>query len=94
MLSLEEVARIARLARITVAGEEAVRLRGQLNDILSLIDQMRAVDTEGVEPMSHPQPLAQRLRADEVREGDRRQDFQSIAPQVQDGLYLVPRVVE
>ena len=94
MLSLEEVGRLARLARIEVREAEAARLRDELNGILGLIDQMRAVDTAGVEPMSHPQPVVQRLREDEVTETDRREHFQAIAPAVQDGLYLVPRVIE
>ena len=55
---------------------------------------MAAVDTEGVEPMSHPQAAMQRLREDRVSEADRRADFQAIAPQVEDGLYLVPKVIE
>ena len=94
MLSLEEVTRIARLARIEVRDAEAERLRDELNGILGLIDQMRAVDTAGVEPMSHPQAVVQRLREDEVTETDQRDLFQSIAPEVRDGLYLVPRVIE
>ena len=94
MLSLEEVARIARLARIEVPETEAAGLRDQLNGILGLVEQMRAVDTAAVEPMSHPQPLVQRLRDDQVTETDQRDLFQSIAPAVQDGLYLVPRVIE
>jgi aspartyl-tRNA(Asn)/glutamyl-tRNA(Gln) amidotransferase subunit C len=94
MLSLEEVTRIARLARIEVREAEAERLRDELNGILGLIDQMRAVDTAGVDPMSHPQPVVQRLREDEVTETDQRDLFQATAPAVQDGLYLVPRVIE
>jgi len=94
MLSLDEVTRIARLARIEVREAEAERLRDELNGILGLIDQMRAVDTAGVEPMSHPQPVVQRLREDEVTEADQRELFQASAPAVQDGLYLVPRVIE
>ena len=94
MLSLEEVGRIARLARIEVRDAEAARLRDELNGILGLIDQMRAVDTAGVDPMSHPQPVVQRLREDLVTETDQRELFQSVAPAVQDGLYLVPRVIE
>jgi aspartyl-tRNA(Asn)/glutamyl-tRNA(Gln) amidotransferase subunit C len=94
MLSHEEVLRIARLARIEVDERDAERLRAELNGILALIDQMRAVDTTGVEPMSHPQALAQRLREDRVAEADQRERFQSVAPQVEDGLYLVPRVIE
>ncbi len=94
MLSLEEISRLARLARIDLPRPEAERLGGELNGILALIDQMRAVDTSGVEPMSHPQPVVQRLRDDEVTEADQRSRFQSIAPEVQDGLYLVPKVIE
>ena len=94
MLSHEEVLRIARLARIEVDERDAERLRAELNGILALIDQMRAVDTTGVEPMSHPQALAQRLREDRVAEADQRERFQSVAPQVEDGLYLVPRVID
>ncbi len=94
MLSLEEVTRLARLARIEVRDAEAARLRDELNGILGLIDQMRAVDTAGVDPMSHPQPVVQRLREDEVTETDQRDLFQSVAPEVRDGLYLVPRVIE
>ena len=94
MLSREEVLRIARLARIEVGEADVERLRAELNGILALIDQMRAVDTAGVEPMSHPQALAQRLREDRVAETDQRERFQSVAPQVEDGLYLVPKVIE
>ncbi|HWH39951.1 MAG TPA: Asp-tRNA(Asn)/Glu-tRNA(Gln) amidotransferase subunit GatC [Usitatibacter sp.] len=94
MLSEDDVRRIARLARIELAGAEVAGLRDELNGILGLIDQMRAVDTSGVEPMSHPQPLSQRLREDRVAETDQRERFQAVAPQVEDGLYLVPRVIE
>lgn len=94
MLSHEEVLRIARLARIEVGERDVERLRAELNGILALIDQMRAVDTTGVEPMSHPQSLAQRLRDDRVAEADQRERFQSVAPQVEDGLYLVPKVID
>jgi len=94
MLSEDDVRRIARLARIELAGGEVHGLRDELNGILGLIDQMRAVDTSGVEPMSHPQPLSQRLRDDRVAETDQRERFQAVAPQVEDGLYLVPRVIE
>jgi len=94
MLSEDDVRRIARLARIELAAAEVHGLRDELNGILGLIDQMRAVDTSGVEPMSHPQPLSQRLREDRVAETDQRERFQAVAPQVEDGLYLVPRVIE
>jgi aspartyl-tRNA(Asn)/glutamyl-tRNA(Gln) amidotransferase subunit C len=94
MLSEDDVRRIARLARIELAGAEAEGLRAELNGILGLIDQMRAVDTTGIEPMSHPQPVSQRLRDDRIGETDQRERFQAVAPQVEDGLYLVPRVIE
>ena len=93
-LSLDEVKRIAHLARIEVSEAEAVQTQGQLNAILGLIESMRAIDTEGIEPMSHAQELMLRLREDVVTESDRHPLFQSVAPQVEDGLYLVPKVIE
>jgi len=93
-LSLEEVKRIAHLARIEVSDAEATQTQGQLNDIFGLIESMRAVDTEGIEPMSHAQDLMLRLREDAVTETDQHPLFQSVAPQVEDGLYLVPKVIE
>ena len=94
MLSHDEVLRIARLARIEVGERDVEALRAELNGILGLIDQMRAVDTTGIEPMSHPQALAQRLREDRVSEPDQRDRFQAVAPSVEDGLYLVPKVID
>jgi aspartyl-tRNA(Asn)/glutamyl-tRNA(Gln) amidotransferase subunit C len=94
MLSLEEVLRIARLARIELAGREAEAMREQLNGILAMVEAMRAVDTSAVSPMAHPQEARQRLREDRVTETDQRSLFQSVAPEVQDGLYLVPQVIE
>ena len=93
-LSLEEVKRIAYLARIEISEAEAVQTQGQLNDIFRLIESMRAVDTEGVEPMFHAQDLLLRLREDAVTESDQHRLFQSVAPQVEGGLYLVPKVIE
>jgi aspartyl-tRNA(Asn)/glutamyl-tRNA(Gln) amidotransferase subunit C len=94
MLSLEEISRIADLARLELTANEAAALQQQLNDILAMVDQMAAVDTEGIEPMSHPQQLMQRLREDVATEADQRETFQSAAPQVEDGLYLVPKVID
>ena len=94
MLSHDEVLRIARLARIEVGERDIEALRAELNGILGLIDQMRSVDTTGIEPMSHPQADAQRLREDRVSEPDQRDRFQAIAPSVEDGLYLVPKVID
>jgi aspartyl-tRNA(Asn)/glutamyl-tRNA(Gln) amidotransferase subunit C len=93
-ISLEEVKRIAHLARIEISEAEAAQTQGQLNDIFSLIEQMQAVGTEGIEPMSHAQDLMLRLRQDQVTESDRHALFQSVAPQVEAGLYLVPKVIE
>ena len=94
MLSHDEVLRIARLARIEVGEGDIEALRAELNGILGLIDQMRSVDTAGIEPMSHPQAEAQRLREDRVSEPDQRDRFQAVAPSVEDGLYLVPKVID
>jgi len=93
-LSLEEVRRIAELARIGISDAEAVAVQAQLNDIFELIAQMQKVNTEGVEPMTHAQGLALRLREDKVTETDQRELYQSVAPQKDAGLYLVPKVIE
>jgi aspartyl-tRNA(Asn)/glutamyl-tRNA(Gln) amidotransferase subunit C len=94
MLSLAEVRAIADLARIEVSEADAAALQQQLNGIFGMIEQMRAVDTAGVEPMAHAVEMSQRLREDRVTEGDRHALYQGVAPQVEDGLYLVPRVIE
>jgi aspartyl-tRNA(Asn)/glutamyl-tRNA(Gln) amidotransferase subunit C len=97
-LSDDQVRRIAKLARVALRPEETGPAIERLNRVLALIDEMRAVDTTGIEPMAHALeeqlPQGQRLRADEVSETDRRQIFQSIAPAVEKGLYLVPKVIE
>jgi aspartyl-tRNA(Asn)/glutamyl-tRNA(Gln) amidotransferase subunit C len=93
-LSVDEVKKIAHLARIEISEAEALATRQQLNDIFALIGQMQAVNTEGIEPMSHAQDLMLRLRDDVVTEQDQHVLFQSIAPQVEGGLYLVPKVIE
>jgi aspartyl-tRNA(Asn)/glutamyl-tRNA(Gln) amidotransferase subunit C len=97
-LTPDQLHRIALLARIAVSPEEARDVTGRLNQVLGLIDQLQALDTRGVEPMSHPLDaqlaVQQRLRPDAVTEPDRRDDFQAAAPAVQGGLYLVPKVIE
>ncbi len=93
-LSTTDVKRIARLARIGVSEPETETLRGELNNIFRLIETMQAVDTANVSPMSHSQDMAQRLREDRVTETDQRELLQSVAPQVEAGLYLVPKVLE
>jgi len=89
-----EVRKIAHLARLAVSEDELGSLSGDLSRILDLVAQMNSIDTSGVTPMAHPLDMAQRLRADEVSESDQRLLFQSIAPLVEGGLYLVPKVIE
>jgi aspartyl-tRNA(Asn)/glutamyl-tRNA(Gln) amidotransferase subunit C len=93
-LTPDDVRRLARLARIAIDEQQSAAVLERLNAVLGLVDQMRAVDTRGIEPMSHAVDVAQRLRPDEVREADRRELYQSVAPAVEDGLYLVPKVIE
>lgn len=93
-LSLDDVNRIAILARIELEKDEAATALGQLSDIFGMIEQMQAVNTSAITPMSHAQDVTQRLRDDVVTEPDQRSLFQTIAPQVEAGLYLVPKVIE
>ena len=93
-LDLEVVRRIAMLARIEISDAEAIATRDQLNGILNMIESMRALNTEGIEPMAHAQDVVLRLRDDRVSETDQHEVFQSIAPQVEGSLYLVPKVIE
>ena len=93
-LTLEQVRRVAYLARIEVSDAEAEATLGHLNGIFTLIEAMQAVDTQGVEPMAHAQDLSQRLREDRVTEENRRAAFQAVAPDTEAGLYLVPKVIE
>ncbi len=98
-LSLSDVQHIADLAQLEISDDRADKIREQLNGILDLVNQMSEVDTNGVEPLSHPvaaylDDVSLRLREDVVTEENRREDYQQSAPKAQDGLYLVPRVVE
>ena len=93
-LTLEDVERVAHLARIAIDEPEARAVLSQINDVFRLIAEMQAVDTRGVEPMSHALDLVQRLRGDAVTEADQHALFQSVAPQVESCLYLVPKVIE
>ena len=93
-LTNADVRKVARLARLAMSETEIEAMRSQLSGIFSLIAEMQAVDTAGIEPMSHAQDVAQRLREDIVTETNQRELFQSIAPQVEAGLYLVPQVIE
>ena len=93
-LTLDDVTRIAHLARIEIAPDEARQVLDRLSGIFGLIGEMQAVDTAGVEPMSHAQDVMLRLRDDVVTETDQHALYQSIAPQVEADLYLVPKVIE
>lgn len=93
-LSPDDVAKIAHLARLAVSPEDAEALGRELSNILDLVAQMEAVDTADVTPMAHPLEMAQRLRADRVTEQDQRERYQANAPAVDDGLFLVPKVIE
>ena len=93
-LTPDDVRRLARLARIAIDDDESAAVLERLNAVLRLVGEMRAVDTRGIEPMSHALDIAQRLRADEVRQADERSLYQAVAPAVEDGLYLVPKVIE
>ena len=93
-IEVDEVKKIARLACLDVKDEDIQSYATNLSNILDLVEQMNAVDTSGVTPMSHPFDAVQRLREDVVTDTDRREDFMAIAPKTEDGLYLVPKVIE
>lgn len=93
-LELDDVKRVARLARIAVTDEEARSALQELGGIFTLIEHMQAVDVSRIEPMSHAQDIILRLREDEVTEDNARERLLAVAPEVEAGLYLVPKVIE
>ena len=93
-LDKTEIEKIAHLARLHIGESETEEVATRIIDILALIDQMQSVDTEAVEPLAHPLDLVQRLRADEITEDIQRDRLQKLAPASEDGLYLVPKVLE
>jgi aspartyl-tRNA(Asn)/glutamyl-tRNA(Gln) amidotransferase subunit C len=93
-LDRTDVDKIAHLARLAIPEAAKDRLATDLSNILALMEQMGTVDTSGVEPMAHPLHMTQRLRPDLPTEPDQRAHFQAIAPRTEDGLYLVPKVIE
>ncbi len=93
-ITSQQITHIAHLARLETSPEEAEFYAGQLSRILELVEQMNRIDTDGITPMAHPQEAALRLRDDRVTADDRREAYQRIAPAVEQGLYLVPRVIE
>ncbi len=90
----DEIEKIAELARIRIADEQIGEVAQRITRILDMVDQLQAADTAGVEPMANPLDAVQLLRADAVTETNRREAFQAIAPAVEDGLYLVPKVID
>jgi len=97
-LTPQDIARIAHLARLELKAEEAARMQSQINGFFDIVEKMRAVDTSGIEPLSHPvatvMDIALRLRDDTVTESDQREANQQSAPAVERGLFLVPKVIE
>ena len=89
-----EVEKVAQLARLHISDSEIDEVTGRITDILALIDQMQSVNTDAVLPLAHPLDLTQRLREDDVTESNRRDELQLLAPEVEEGLYLVPKVIE
>ena len=90
----DEIEKIAELARIHISDQEIGQVTQRITEILQMVDQLQAVDTGDVEPMANPLDAIQRLRPDEVTQDNRRDTFQSIAPAIENGLYLVPKVIE
>ncbi len=93
-ISKEEVLKVAHLGRLEITEDKVDEYTQNLSNILDFVAQMDSVDTDGIEPMSHPLDAVQRLRVDVVSESNQRELFQSIAPAAQEGLYLVPKVIE
>ncbi|MBA3505539.1 MAG: Asp-tRNA(Asn)/Glu-tRNA(Gln) amidotransferase subunit GatC [Betaproteobacteria bacterium] len=93
-LTLDDVHRIAHLARIDIDAHAAEQVRAKLDAIFAMIDQLNQVDTQGILPMAHAQDVMLPLRDDVVTASDQRSLYQSLAPAVAEGLYLVPRVIE
>lgn len=88
-----DIEKLAELSRIAISTDAAQNVADSITEILALVDQLQAVDTQNVSPMAHPTDAVQRLRADVVTESNQRELMQSIAPLTQDGLYLVPKVI-
>jgi aspartyl-tRNA(Asn)/glutamyl-tRNA(Gln) amidotransferase subunit C len=97
-LNSHDIDRIANLARLELQPDESQRMLGQINGFFDIVEQMRAVDTTGIEPLAHPvaaiQEIALRLREDVVSETNQREANQRSAPAVERGLFLVPKVIE
>lgn len=93
-LTLNDVEKIARLSRLYLDDGEKAQTLQELNDIFAMVEKMQSVNTDGIEPMAHPHEAALRLREDKITETDRAADYQSVAPEVRNRLYIVPQVIE
>ncbi len=93
-LSLNDVEKIAKLSRLTLTDEEKNKTLAELNDIFAMVENMQSVNTDGIEPMAHPHEAALRLREDKVTEIDHAAEYQAVAPEVRNRLYIVPQVIE
>lgn len=93
-LTADQVRQVAHLARLEVKDAQVEKYARELSNILDMVGQLSACDTATATPMAHPSDMVQRLRPDEVTEADRREAFQAHAPKTQDGLYIVPKVIE
>lgn len=93
-LTLNDVEKIARLSRLYLDDGEKAQILQELNDIFAMVEKMQSVNTDGIEPMAHPHEAALRLREDKITETDRAAEYQSVAPEVRNRLYIVPQVIE
>lgn len=93
-LTSEDVKKLAILSRIALPADTMDATLNRLNSVLGLINELQAIDTKGITPMTHAQGMVLRLRDDVVTETNRRDDYQALAPAVEQGLYLVPKVIE
>ncbi len=93
-LTLNDVEKIARLSRLYLDDGEKAQTLQELNDIFAMVEKMQSVNTDGIEPMAHPHEAALRLREDKITETDRAAEYQSVAPEVRNRLYIVPQVIE
>lgn len=89
-----KIEKLATLARIAINEDTISDVTARLSSVLDLVDQLQAIDTDGVAPMSHPMQSTQRLREDEVTELNQREALQAVAPDIEKGLFLVPKVIE
>ncbi len=93
-MNQDDIAALGHLARINISQDMVDDVTDNINSIIELVDQLQQANTEGVAPMSHPQDTSQRLRSDDISEDNQRDHLQSVAPATENGLYLVPKVIE